>query len=111
MTVLKELMPLADRYGLPLLFLLGLVVLSIWGIRAVWKFSKPLFEKLANAVMALIEKQSDFVDTVSAHQSELKALVETGHGGHQRTHEKLVEVHSDVKAVRILIEREHEGLN
>lgn len=100
-----ELTQLADRYGLPLVFLLFFATLAVWGIRAVWNFTKPLAEKLVNGALGLIEKQSEFVDVVSAHQSELKALVETGHGGHQRTHEKLAEVHRVVNEIHGGVER------
>jgi hypothetical protein len=102
---LTELTHLADRYGLPLVFLLFMATLGVWGLRAVWNFSKPLANRLVDGVLDLVQKQSDFVDVVSAHQEELKTLVETGHSGHQKTHEKLAEVHNDVKAVRKHIEK------
>lgn len=100
-----EITQLADRYGLPLVFLLFLATLGVWGIRAVWSFSKPLANRLVEGVLNLVEKQSEFVDVVSAHQSELKALVETGHDGHRKTHDKIAEVHQDVKVIRSRIEK------
>ena len=80
---------LADRYGLPLVFLAFATMLLVWGVRAVWGFSKPLASRTADSLMNLIQKQSDFIDTVSTHQQELKTLVETGHNGHAKTHEAL----------------------
>jgi len=95
-----ELIELADRYGLPLVFLAFSTVLVVWAVRAVWGFCKPLANRAAESLIGLLQKQSDFIDTVSVHQSELKSLVETGHNGHSKTHMKLEEVHADVKHIK-----------
>lgn len=97
----------SERFGFPLVALGLVVLLGLWATRAVWKFSKPLIEKLVNGALALIEKQSEFVDVVSAHQSELKALVETGHGGHQKTHEKLGAVSDKIDALSGVVKEIH----
>lgn len=91
---------LADRYGLPLVFLAFAMMLLVWGVRAVWGFSKPLANRTADSLMNLIQKQSEFIDTVSVHQAELKTLVEAGQSGHSRTHDKLDAVHQDVRHIK-----------
>lgn len=88
----------SERFGFPLVMLGLFVVLGVWATRAVWKFAKPLVEKLVTAVLNLIEKQSDFIDTVGTHQHELKALVETGQDGHERTHELLTKMADQQKS-------------
>jgi hypothetical protein len=100
MTETGDLIQLADRYGLPLVFLCFGTLLVVWAVRAVWGFAKPLASRTAESLMNLIQKQSDFIDTVSEHQTELKTLVVTGHSGHETTHKKLEMVHADVIQIR-----------
>lgn len=90
----------ADRYGLPLTFLAVMIGLGVWATRAVWNFSKPLLTRVVESFLGLLEKQSAFIDTIGTHQSELKALAETGQDGHEETHKKLDAVNENVWFIR-----------
>jgi len=75
-----------DKYGWPAVILVVFVLLGIWGTRSVWKFVTPHINSLVEAAKEMLGKQSEFIDGVSNHQEELKALVQIGQGGHEKTH-------------------------
>lgn len=75
-----------DKYGWPAVILVVFVLLGIWGTRSVWKFVTPHINSIVEATKEMLGKQSEFIDGVSKHQEELKALVQIGQGGHEKTH-------------------------
>jgi uncharacterized protein (DUF3820 family) len=82
----------SERYGFPMVTLTFLMFLSVWAVRSLWGFVKPLASSLVESFMSLIQKQSDFIDTVSVHQEEIKHLVIASEGGHTQTRDILKDI-------------------
>jgi hypothetical protein len=95
---------LVDRYGLPLMALGVILVLFVWGVRAMWSFSKPLVSGIAEKVSTMVDRQIAFVDTVEQQTIKQTAavaeLVDGDQHGHRTTHDKLAAIHEDVKAIK-----------
>ncbi len=81
-----------EKYGWPAVCLTVFLIISIWGIRSVWKFTTPHINSIVEATKEMLGKQSEFIDGISRHQEELKSLIQTGQGGHEHTHEKLARI-------------------